>query len=165
MKILVSSCVMGRNVRWNGKNKHDKEIESWAKKLGFELVPVCPEHELYGTPRCSIKIVPVETEVKFVMQGRDITSELSKKAQHVRNRHKDVVGFIGIAKSPSCGQSVGVHGTGQMIKGHMHNGAPFPTTEINSMRTPRGRMLFLDRIVKYITMEGINEKRKKLDKE
>ena len=158
---------MGQNVRWNGKNKHDKEIEEWAKKLGFDLVPVCPEHELYGTPRCSIQIVPVETEFKLVMQGRDITEELRNKTQQIRNRHKDVVGFIGIAKSPTCGQSVGVYRTGKMTKGPMHVGAPFPTVEINSMRTARGRMEFLDRIVKYITVSGANEAKakKRLDQE
>ena len=86
------------------------------------------------------------------MGKEDVTDKLKAKAQEIRRRHKDVVGFIGIAKSPSCSQSAGVRKVGRSIKAPMHEGAPFPTTEINSLRTARARMEFLDRIVRYISM-------------
>ena len=151
MKILISACVFGRDVRWNGKNKANNEIKEWAHKMGLELVPVCPEHELFGTPRRPIRLEDYEGETRAIMGREDVTDKLEAKARQIRSRHKDVVGFIGIAKSPTCSQSAGVHKVGRTVKASMHAGAPFPTTEINSLKTGRARMEFLDRIVKYIT--------------
>ena len=49
MKILISSCVFGNRVRWNGTNRRSEEINEWAETMAYELVPVCPENELFGT--------------------------------------------------------------------------------------------------------------------
>ena len=154
MKILVSACVLGQNVRWNGKNKEDKNIRAWAKKHGFEIVSVCPEHDLFGTPRRPIRLEDYDGEVRAIMGREDVTDKLEAAAKRIRCRYKDVVGFIGVARSPTCSHSAGVHKAGKFVKGAMHEGAPFPTTEINSMRTARGRTEFLDRIVKYITFNS-----------
>lgn len=125
--------------------------------MGFEIVSVCPEHIMFGTPRRPIRLEDYDGEVRAIMGREDVTDRLAQKAQELRCTHKDIVGFIGVAKSPTCGHTVGVRKVGKLVKGAMHEGAPFPTTEINSMRTARGRMEFLDRIAKYITYRGINE--------
>jgi len=151
MKILISACVMGRKVRWNGSSKLNTEIREWAHKHGFELVPVCPEHELFGTPRRPIRLEDYGEDTRAIMGREDVTQKLREKARDIRGRHQQVVGFIGIAKSPTCSHSAGVRGVGRHIKGVMHEDAPFPTTEINSLKTARDRLQFLDRIVKYIS--------------
>ena len=151
MKILISACVHGQNVRWNGKNKENQQIKEWARKMGFELVPVCPEHELFGSPRRPIRLESYDDEVRAIMGREDVTDKLATKSRQIRCRFNDVVGFIGVAKSPTCSHSAGVRKAGKIVKGAMHEGAPFPTTEINSMRTARGRTQFLDRIARYIT--------------
>ena len=46
MKILISACVYGEDVRWNGSNRHHQHIHDWAEEHGYELVPICPENEL-----------------------------------------------------------------------------------------------------------------------
>ena len=56
MKILISACVFGKNVRWNATNRSSDEVKQWADSNGYELVPVCPENELFGTPRKSIRL-------------------------------------------------------------------------------------------------------------
>ena len=152
MKVLISACVFGRNVRWNGNNKLNTDIKEWAHKMGLELIPVCPEHELFGTPRRAIRLEDYDGETRAIMGREDVTDKLKAKAESIRLRHKDVVGFIGIAKSPTCSQSAGVRKVGRSVKAPMHEGAPFPTTEINSLRTARSRMEFLDRIVRYISV-------------
>ena len=154
MKILVSACVLGQEVRWNGRAKKDVDIREWAHKMGFEIVSVCPEHIMFGTPRRPIRLEDYDGEVRAIMGREDVTDRLTQKAHELRCTHKDIVGFIGVAKSPTCGHSVGVRKAGKLVKGPMHEGAPFPTTEINSMRTARGRMEFLDRIVRYITFNS-----------
>lgn len=119
--------------------------------MGLELVPICPEHELFGTPRRPIRLEDAFGDARAIMGQEDVTDRLKDKSRQIRARHRDVVGFIGIAKSPTCSHSAGVYKVGRQVKGAMHEDAPFPTTEINSMRTARGRMEFLDRIVRYMT--------------
>ena len=157
MKLLISACVFGQNVRWNGKNKTNREIQEWASKLGLELVPVCPEHELFNTPREPIRYEEREGEARAIMGKEDVTEKLEAKASEIRRRYKEVVGFIGIAKSPTCSHSAGIRKAGRFIKAPMHKDAPFPTAEINSLMTPRARMEFLNRIVKHITFQNTRD--------
>ena len=155
MKVLISSCVCGSKVRWNGSSKLSQEIVDWASRVGIELVPVCPEYELFGVPRKPIRLQAVEGQIVASMGADDVYHQLEKKAQEVHSRHPDAVGFIGIARSPTCGIAVGVRKLGRTIKGPMHAHAPFPTTEINSLRTPRNRTIFLDRIVRYFSFKAL----------
>ena len=164
MKVLISSCVYGNNVRWNGKNKVHQEITEWAERVGIDLVPVCPEHELFGTPRKPIRLQHLDGEIVASMGPDDVYHQLTEKAQEIHSRHHDAVGFIGIAKSPSCGIAVGVRKLGKTIKAPMHSLAPFPTVEINSLKSSRERILFLDRVVQHFTKKscGKNKKGRKI---
>ena len=153
MKVLISSCVFGNKVRWNGSSKLSEEIVGWAERIGLELVPVCPEHELFGTPRKPIRLQSVEGQTVASMGSDDVYPQLIDKAQEIHSRHPDAVGFIGIAKSPSCGIAVGVRKLGTTIKAPMHSETEIPTTEISQLRNPRNRVLFLDRVVKYYTQK------------
>lgn len=149
MKILISACVMGSNVRWNGSNKLNHEVLEWADSVGAELVPVCPEASLFGTPRKPIRLRQEGDEVLAMMGKVNVAQQLEEKCQEIVSGHQDVVGFIGIARSPSCGISVGVKGRGSTMKAPMHRLARYPTTEINSLKTPENRAHFLARIEKY----------------
>ena len=150
MKILISSCILGNSVRWNGTSKLDKDIAHWARENNYELVPICPEHELFGTPRKPIRLRQVAEHVIASMGSDDVALPLRSKCDEIANRHKDVVGFIGISNSPSCGLAVGVKGRGSTMKAFMHQALDCPTTEINSMRSEANRELFLKRIKKYV---------------
>ena len=150
MKILISSCILGNSVRWNGTSKLDKDIAYWARENNYELVPICPEHELFGTPRKPIRLRQVDEHVIASMGSDDVALPLRSKCDEIANRYKDVVGFIGISNSPSCGLAVGVKGRGSTMKAFMHQALGCPTTEINSMRSEANRELFLKRIKKYV---------------
>ena len=149
MKILISSCVYGNDVRWNGTNRRHQEIHEWAKANGFELVPVCPEDELFGTPRSTIRLRAVDGEIKAFAGKKEIYSQLQEKSQEIASRHSNVVGFIGISRSPTCGLSAGVKDLGRTIKAPMHQSLDCPTTEISSMNTEGNRQIFLERVRKY----------------
>ena len=158
MKVLISSCVYGNAVRWNGTNKIHQELVDWADRVGIKLVPVCPEHELFGTPRKPIRLQHVDGKVVASMGTDDVYQKLTSKAQEIHSRHPDAVGFIGIARSPSCGIAVGVRKLGRTIKAPMHAVASFPTAEINSLKNSRNRVLFLDRVVKYYSHKSLKDK-------
>ena len=149
MKILISSCVYGNDVRCNGSKRRHQHIHDWAAEHGYELVPICPEHELFGTPRSTIRLRAVDGEVKAFAGKKEIYSDLQEKSQEIASRYSDAVGFIGISRSPTCGVSAGVKDYGTTIKAPMHQAVDCPSTEISSMNTENNRQIFLERIKKY----------------
>ena len=84
MKILISSCVYGNDVRWNGTNRRHQEIHEWAEANGFELVPVCPEHELFGSHVPTIRLRSVDGDIKAFAGKREVYRQLKEKCR--RNR-------------------------------------------------------------------------------
>ena len=83
MKILISACVYGEDVRWNGSNRRHQHIHDWAEEHGFELVPICPEHELFGTPRSTIRLRAVDGEIKAFAGKKEVYSKLQDKSQEI----------------------------------------------------------------------------------
>ena len=148
MKILISSCLLGNAVRWNGAQKLNEKLLSWCGENGIELIPVCPENELYGTPRSPIRLTQIEDKTCAMMNGKDILDELDKKCSEIYDRHPDADGFIGISRSPSCGINVGVKGLGRTIKGSMHKVSKIPTTETSQIKHENAKRIFLKRIEK-----------------
>lgn len=136
-------------MRWNGSNRKNDPIKVWAKNNSFELVPICPEDELFSTPRSPIRMT-YESSVQAIAGGVDVYDDLLDKCEEIIGRHSGVVGFIGISNSPSCGISVGVKGLGKVIKGPMHIKSQVPTTEISAMNSEQNRQTFLRRVNKYI---------------
>lgn len=149
LKVLISACVVGRNVRWNNTNKLDSQVVRWAESVGIDLVPICPEHALLGTPRPPIRLEQIEGRIAAVVNGVDIFDDLKETCKVIQNDHPEALGFIGIEKSPTCGVSVGVRGLGSTTKGAFHLDTPFPTTTINQLRSEKNRDMFLRRVKKY----------------
>ena len=149
MKILISSCLLGNVVRWNNQSKLNQDLIQWAQENGIELVPICPENELYGTPRSTIRLIQADGRLQATFEGRDIADELREKCQELAQRYSDALGFIGIHGSPSCGINVGVKNLGKTTKGFMHKTlSHLPTTESNMLRGQENRDIFLKRVKK-----------------
>lgn len=99
--ILVSACLLGDNVKYNGGNNYDERIEKL--KEFYDIVPICPE--VFGglsTPR-----IPSEIKGDSIInkEGKDVTFEFNRGAHKVIN----IVNFchckkaILMDRSPSCG--------------------------------------------------------------
>ena len=146
MKVLISSCLLGNKVRWNKQDKLDCDLLEWANKSGIELVPVCPENELLGTPRDKIRLIQIGDNTCAQYKGVDIMNKLDDKCTTIFQRNPDIVGFIGIHGSPSCGISVGVKNLGRVVKGSMHKLSPVPTVESNALSNRNNREVFLTRL-------------------
>ena len=116
-KILISACLVGDKVRYDGKSQYNPFIKELLEK--YELVPFCPEVEGgLPTPR-----VPSEIHNGKVInkEGKDVTYEYSKGANMAVNICQYLEIKIAILKdnSPSCG-STRIHDgrfTGNLIKG------------------------------------------------
>ena len=107
IRICVSSCLLGAEVRYDGGHKLDRYL---AEVLGefFEWVPVCPEVEIgLGVPRPSIQLVKDHTAPRLVEpeSGEDLTERMESFAREKIAQIKQVGldGFILKSRSPSCG--------------------------------------------------------------
>jgi uncharacterized protein YbbK (DUF523 family) len=110
-KILMSSCLLGELVRYNGAHCRvlDPRVARWIDE--GRVVPVCPEMAGgLGTPRPPAEIVDGRVVTR---EGRDVTAEFRTGAE-VAAATADAHGIrIAILKeaSPSCGSSVVYDGT------------------------------------------------------
>ena len=119
IRLGVSSCLLGHEVRFDGGHKRDRFVTDLLGKF-VEWIPVCPEIEAgMGTPRPALRLVgdsddPQMLEIK---SGRDHTKTMKRfSEQRVRAlRGLDLCGYILKKDSPSCGMTrVRVYGDKNM---------------------------------------------------
>ena len=100
-KILISACLVGDNVKYDGKNNKSDKIERLLEK--YELVPFCPEVEGgLSIPRKPSERVKDRVKMEG---GRDVTHQFESGAEKALNICLYVGIKIAILKenSPSCG--------------------------------------------------------------
>ncbi|MBW8189903.1 DUF523 domain-containing protein [Neiella marina] len=119
-KILVSGCLMGQAVRYDGLSKAiDDAI--WCEWLAQgRLISVCPE-VAGGLPVPRAKAEQQADGRVFTEQGADVSSEFTEGAQQaLALATKYQIKFAILkANSPSCGNQYIYDGTftGQLIEG------------------------------------------------
>lgn len=102
----TSSCLLGELTRFNGNHKLSRYVRD---TLGahFTLDAVCPEAAIgLGTPRPPVRLIASDAEVRVVdckNAELDYTQALKEYGTQLVARHPHWCGFIGAAKSPSCG--------------------------------------------------------------
>lgn len=116
-KILISACLVGDKVRYDGKGQYNPLIAKLLEK--YELVPFCPEVEGgLKTPRTPSEIVKDKVINKA---GRDVTRQFKEGASKALNicKYLDIKIAILKDKSPSCGVNEIHNGKfdGKLIKG------------------------------------------------
>lgn len=106
MKIAVSACLLGQNVRYDGGNKHERFITDELSRYA-ELVPFCPEDVVFSTPRGSVRLVEEEGFVRVLSNAKDedMTQRLleGSRSELEKIAAADIGGIIFKARSPSCG--------------------------------------------------------------
>lgn len=107
IKIGISSCLLGNEVRFDGQHKHDHFI---TDTLGnwCEFVPVCPEVECgLPIPREAMRLVGTKDEYRLLTNKtlRDITPQMLSWAETKLKQleKEDLVAYIFKTKSPSSG--------------------------------------------------------------
>jgi uncharacterized protein YbgA (DUF1722 family)/uncharacterized protein YbbK (DUF523 family) len=107
LRIGVSACLLGREVRHDGGHKRDRFL---TDVLGahVEWVPVCPEVEVgMGVPRPSIRLEQHGDSLRLVdpKSGADHTRAMERFAERrARELEKlELCGYVLKKDSPSCG--------------------------------------------------------------
>lgn len=108
-KILVSACLLGRSVRYDGGHK----AQAWLLDVlakSAELVPLCPETEAgFGIPRPPMQLSG-DADAPRLLLVDDPTQDLTQPMLDWIERFLAHLGPVDAtilkARSPSCGRSV-----------------------------------------------------------
>jgi uncharacterized protein YbgA (DUF1722 family)/uncharacterized protein YbbK (DUF523 family) len=107
IRVGVSSCLLGAEVRFDGGHKLDQYVTGTLGRC-VEWVPVCPELEIgLGVPREALRLVgdPEAPRLVTVKTRLDHTERMlawsGAKVEELRELELD--GYILKSKSPSCG--------------------------------------------------------------
>ncbi|HSB78148.1 MAG TPA: DUF523 and DUF1722 domain-containing protein [Candidatus Methylomirabilis sp.] len=119
IRVGISSCLLGNEVRYDGGHKRDRYLTDTLSRF-FEWVPVCPEVEMgLGTPRETLRLVgePEAPRLIFAKSREDQTDGMQTWAT-TRLDHLAGLGLCGYilkSDSPSCGmERVRVYGSSGM---------------------------------------------------
>jgi uncharacterized protein YbbK (DUF523 family) len=160
VKLGISSCLLGNDVRYDGENKLDQHlIDTFGRFV--EWVPICPEVEAGLTvPREPMQLVADGSRTRLItiktQQDRTdiIVCWIENKLKHLEQ--EGVRGFILKARSPSCGihdaelfsmkgESIGAR-AGLFAEAVMCCFPLIPVEDEERLRDPAVRQRFLDRI-------------------
>jgi uncharacterized protein YbgA (DUF1722 family)/uncharacterized protein YbbK (DUF523 family) len=114
IRLGISSCLLGQEVRYDGSHKHNGYITESLSQF-FEFVPFCPEVAIgLGIPRPPIRLVKSAQGVRargVQDPTLDVTDRLSEYAATIAPKLHGLSGYILKKGSPSCGmERVKVYG-------------------------------------------------------
>jgi uncharacterized protein YbgA (DUF1722 family)/uncharacterized protein YbbK (DUF523 family) len=167
IRIGVSSCLLGNEVRFDGGHKRNQFVTEVFGKF-VEFVPICPEVEIgMGTPRESIALRRENGEVRLLgnRSGTDHTAKMKSYAER-RTRAlgaEDLSGYILKKDSPSCGmERVRLYaengmptrdGVGMFAAALMRRYPNLPVEEEGRLTDPKLRENFVERVFAYRRLE------------
>lgn len=176
IKLGVSSCLLGNNVRYDGGHAHDRYLTDTLGRY-VEYVPVCPEVECgLSVPREAMRLVGDINNPRLmtVQSGKDYTDAMMRWARkRVRELEQDnLCGFIFKSKSPSSGmERVKVYdeqgvpakkGVGLFARTFMEHFPLLPVEEEGRLHDPVLRENFIERIFVYNRWQELLEEKKKI---
>jgi uncharacterized protein YbgA (DUF1722 family)/uncharacterized protein YbbK (DUF523 family) len=163
LRLGISSCLLGQEVRYDGGHKRDRFLTDVLGSF-VTWVPVCPEIEIgMGTPRPTIRLEDSPDGVRLVMPstGDDLTETMrSYSVDRVRRLEKHgLAGYVLKKDSPSCGmERVKIRdrndvpartGVGIYAAELMRLAPDLPVEEEGRLNDPRLRENFITRIFSF----------------
>jgi len=163
IRVGVSSCLLGSQVRYDGGHKRDRFVDDQLGEF-VDWVTFCPEVEAgLGVPRPAMRLVGASGAPRLVeiASARDHTDalEAATRRQMERLAELDVCGYVLKKGSPSCGmERVKVYGDEAMPS---HDGvgvfarallASFPSLPVEEEGRLKDAVLrenFIERIFAY----------------
>jgi uncharacterized protein YbgA (DUF1722 family)/uncharacterized protein YbbK (DUF523 family) len=160
IKLGVSRCLLGENVRYNGGHAHDHFLTDTLGQY-VEFISICPEVEVgMGIPRETLHLVEDPESPRLVTSktNKDYTNDMVSWAQkRVQELEKEeLCGFIFKSKSPSSGMArVKVYGKGGIpvnkgvgifAREFMKHFPLLPVEEEGRLHDPKLRENFIEQI-------------------
>jgi uncharacterized protein YbgA (DUF1722 family)/uncharacterized protein YbbK (DUF523 family) len=163
LRIGVSRCLLGDEVRYDGSHKRDGFLVDVLGRY-VEWVPVCPEVEAgMGTPREAIHLIgdPRRPQIRTVKSGHDVTAMMERFSERRARELEDLdlSGYVFKKGSPSCGvERVRVFnqhgmpsrdGIGVFARAFMEQFPLIPVEEEGRLCDPVLRDNFIERLFSY----------------
>ena len=163
VRIGISSCLLGQNVRWDGGHKRDAYLVGTLGPF-VEWVAVCPEVEMgLGVPRDTLRLERRDGGLRLIMTatGTDHTDAMRAWAsRRLRAIEKaDLSGYVLKKGSPSCGmERVRVYsasgtpaktGRGTFAEALIESFPLLPVEEEGRLADLRLRESFVERVFAY----------------
>src|SRR3989337_271347 len=160
IKLGISTCLLGENVRYDGGHKLDRFLTDTLGQY-VEYIPVCPEVECgLPIPRESMHLEgdPDSPRLVTIRTKQDMTDRMVKWARKrvVKLEKEDLCGFIFKSNSPSSGmERVRVHNekgvpikkaVGWLAKIFMEHFPLLPVEDEGRLHDPALRENFIERI-------------------
>ncbi|MCU0593967.1 MAG: DUF523 and DUF1722 domain-containing protein [Desulfobacterota bacterium] len=176
IRLGISACLLGQNVRYDGGHKWDRYLTDTLGQY-VEYVPVCPEVECgLGIPRESMRLVgdPQSPRLVTVRTGQDFTERMLSWARgRVQELEKEALcGFIFKSDSPSSGmERVKVYnekgmpektGRGMFAKTFMDHFPLIPVEEEGRLHDPKLRENFIESIFTLRRWREVAQEKKSL---
>ncbi|HAP38309.1 MAG TPA: DUF1722 domain-containing protein [Nitrospira sp.] len=163
LRLGISRCLLGEQVRFDGGHKRDPFLTDVLGRY-VEWVPVCPEVEAgLGTPREAMRLVgdPQQPRLVSIKSGQDHTRalELVTDRRLVDLEAADLSGFVFKKDSPSCGvervRTYNEHGmpnrkgVGLFARAFVGRFPLIPVEEEGRLSDPLLRENFIERVFCY----------------
>jgi uncharacterized protein YbgA (DUF1722 family)/uncharacterized protein YbbK (DUF523 family) len=173
IRIGVSACVVGQEVRFNGGHKRSRFVsDELGAKVAF--VPVCPEVEMgLSVPRETLRLVRLDGGKTRLMANKSGTDHTQGMQAFAKKKMKeledsDLCGFIVQKGSPSCGmERVKAYppGVGMPLRNErglftqelMRHFPQLPVEEDGRLNDPILREHFLMRVFAYRRLRDLFE--------
>ncbi len=162
LRIGISSCLLGDEVRFDGGHKRDHFLTQVLAPY-VEWIRVCPEVEVgMGVPRETLRLVRINGDTRMITTRTGIDHTDSMRAYAVRRTRAlasmDLRGYVLKKDSPSCGlDRVKVYGEGGGARSGVGTYAevlkarfPYlPIEEEGRLNDPILRENFIERVFAY----------------
>jgi uncharacterized protein YbgA (DUF1722 family)/uncharacterized protein YbbK (DUF523 family) len=173
LRVGISACLLGQEVRYDGGHKRDPFLTDTLGQF-VEWVPVCPEVELgLGIPRESIRLEgdPTAPRLRAPKSGKDHTAAMQRLARARVDvlARQDLVGYVLKKDSPSCGmERVRVYGeggrplrtgVGTFARVLMERLPLLPVEEEGRLHDPALRENFVERLFAYARWRAFTTER------
>jgi len=169
LKIGISSCLLGEQVRFDGGHKRDQFLVDVLGKH-VDWVRVCPEVEVgMGTPRETLRLVRAEGDVRMITTRSSVDHTDSMRAWARRRvdalAREDLDGYVLKKDSPSCGmERVKVYGgsgmatrdgRGLFAEVLLDTLPLLPVEEEGRLTDPTLRENFIERVFAYRRLKAL----------
>lgn len=164
IRLGISSCLLGQEVRFDGGHKRDPFITGVLNKY-FDFVAVCPEMAIgLGVPREPIQLIADAGQIRVVgtrKRSLDVTEKLRDYGREMARELTAISGYIFKSRSPSCGmERVKLYpgarggmpsreGVGQYAAAFMDEAPLLPVEEEGRLNDPVLRENFIERVFTY----------------
>ncbi|MCA9519469.1 MAG: DUF523 and DUF1722 domain-containing protein [Myxococcales bacterium] len=146
IRVGISACILGQEVRFNGGHKLDRFIRDTLGQY-VEFVPVCPEVEIgLGVPRETLRLVGQSGSPRRLVAPKSGSDHTETMVSYAKRRvdeleRLELCGYILQKSSPSCG---------------MERVKVYPPTE-GAAPIKEGRGVFADVLMQQLPLLPVEE--------